>query len=93
MTVGELKQRLERYNDDEIIDMKCLVDNNYYRGYIKDVYTLFMSKSQKDQPVTIELKVDWNLSIKQRFDMLGKAVENSIDRNSSELTHIAYGGR
>ena len=93
MTVGELKQRLEKYNDDNIIDMKCLVDNNYYRGYIKDVYKLFVPKAQKEQPVTIELKVDWNLSIRQRFDMLGKAVEDAIDRNSAELTNIAYGGR
>ena len=43
--------------------------------------------------MTIELKVDWNLSIRQRFDMLGKAVEDAIDRNSAELTNIAYGGR
>lgn len=93
MTVGELKQRLERYNDDGIIGMKCLVDNNYYRGYIKDVYKLFVSKAQKEQPVTIELKIDWNLSIRQRFDMLGKAVEDAINRNSTELTNIAYGGR
>lgn len=93
MTVGELKQRLERYNDDEIIGMKCLVDNNYYRGYIKDVYKLFVPTVQKEQPVTIELKIDWNLSIRQRFDMLGKAVEDAIDRNSTELTNIAYGGR
>ena len=93
MTVGELKKQLERYNDDEIIDMKCLVDNNYYRGYIQDVYKLFVPKAQKEQPVTIELKVAWNLSIRQRFDMLGKAVEDAIDRNSAELTNIAYGGR
>ena len=93
MTVGELKQRLERYNDDEVIDMKCLVDNNYYRGYIEDVYKLFVPKVKKEQPVTIELKVDWNSSIRQRFDMLGKAVEDAIDRNSTELTNIAYGGR
>ena len=93
MTVGELRQRLERYNDEEIIDMKCLVDNNYYRGYIKDVYKLFMSKAQKEQPVTIELIVDWNLSIRQRFDILGKTVEDAIDRNSTELTNIAYRGR
>ena len=93
MTVGELRQRLERYDDCESIDMKCLVDNNYYRGYIKDVYKLFVPKAQKEQPVTIELEVDWNLSIRQRFDMLGKAVEDAIDRNSTELTNIAYGGR
>jgi len=93
MTVGELRQRLERYNEDEIIDMKFLVDNNYYRGYIKDVYKLFVSKSQQEQPVTIELQVDLNLSIRQRFDLLGKAVEDAIDRNSTELTNIAYGGR
>jgi hypothetical protein len=93
MTVGELRQRLERYNEDEIIDMKFLVDNNYYRGYIKDVYKLFVSKSQQKQPVTIELQVDLNLSIRQRFDLLGKAVEDAIDRNSTELTNIAYGGR
>ena len=93
MTVGELRQRLERYNDDEIIDMKCLVDNNYYKGYIQDVYKLFVPKVQKEQPVTIELKVDCNLSIRQRFDMLGKAVEDAIDRHSTELTNIAYRGR
>jgi len=93
MTVGELRQRLERYNEDEIIDMKFLVNNNYYRGYIKDVYKLFVSKSQQEQPVTIELQVDLNLSIRQRFDLLGKAVEDAIDRNSTELTNIAYGGR
>ena len=93
MTVGELKKRLGRYNDDEIIDMKCLVDNNYYKGYIEDVYKLFVPKAQKEQQVTIELKVDWNLSIRQRFDMLGKAVEDAIDRHSTELTNIAYGGR
>ena len=93
MTVGELRQRIERYNDNESIDMKCLVDNNYYRGYVQDVYKLFVSKAQKEQPVIIELKVDWNLSIRQRFDMLGKAVEDAIDRNSTYLTNIAYGGR
>lgn len=93
MTVGELRQRLERYNENEIIDMKFLVDNNYYRGYIKDVYKLFVSKSQQEQPVTIELQVDLNLSIRQRFDLLGKAVEDTIDHNSTELTNIAYGGR
>ena len=60
MTVGELRQQLERYNDDEIIDMKCLVDNNYYRGYIEGVYKLFVLKAKKEPPVTIELKVDWN---------------------------------
>ena len=92
MTVGELKKRLERYNDDESIDMKCLVDNNYYRGYIEDVYKPFVSKAKKEQPVIIELEVDCNLSIRQRFDMLGKAVEDAIDRNSTELTNIAYGG-
>ena len=92
MTVGELRQQLERYNDDEIIDIKCLVDNNYYRGYIKDIYKLFVPKAQKEQPVTIELTVNWNLSIRQRFDILGKAVEDAIDRNSTELTNIAYGG-
>ena len=48
MTVGELKKRLERYNDDESIDMKCLVDNNYYRGYIEDVYKPFVSKAKKE---------------------------------------------
>ena len=93
MTIGELRQRLERYNDDEIIDMKCLVDNNYYRGYIEDVYKLFVPKAKKEQPVTIVLTVDYNLSIRQRFDMLGKAVEDAIDHNSTELTNIAYGGR
>ena len=93
MTVGELRQRLERYNDNEIIDMKCLVDNNYYRGYIEDVYKLFAPKAKKEQPVTIELTVDYNLSIRQRFDMLGKAVEDAIDHNSTQSTNISYGGR
>ena len=93
MTVGELRQRLKRYNDDEIIDVKCLVDNNYYRVNVKDVYRLFVPNSRKEQPVTIELKIDYNLSIRQRFDMLGKAVEDAIGRNSKELANIAYGGR
>ena len=48
MTVGELRKRLERYNDDEIIDMKCLVENNYYKGYIKDVYSYLYQKLKKN---------------------------------------------
>ena len=93
MTVGELRQRLKKYDDCESIDVKCLVDNNYYRVNVKDVYRLFEPNSRKEQPVTIELKIDYNLSIRQRFDMLGKAVEDAIVRNSKELANIAYGGR
>lgn len=92
MTVGELRQMLEKYDDCKSIDVKCLVDNNYYRGHVKDVYKLFVPNSQKEQPVTIELKIDFNLSVRERFDMLGKAVEDAIDRNSTYLTNIAYGG-
>lgn len=93
MTVGELRQRLERFGDDEVLDMRCLVENNFYRGYIKDVYKLFTSQTQKNQPVTIELQVDCRMSIRQKFDMLGKVIEEAIERNSTGLTNIAYGGR
>lgn len=82
MTVGELREQLKRYDENEELDIRCLVDNNFYRGYVTDVYKLQVLQMQKAQPVTIELKVDCRMSIRQRFDMLGKMVEEAIERNS-----------
>lgn len=99
MTVGELKQRLMMFSDEEDIELRCLVDenfhvdDNFYKGYIKDIYKLYQPQTKKIQPVTIELQVQQDLTISQRFDMIGKAIEKAIERNSRELTNIAYSGR
>lgn len=93
MTAGELKQRLMKFDDNEDVEMKCLIDDNFYKGYIRDVYKQCPTLNQKVTPVTIELQVQQDLTIRQRFDMIGTAIEKAIDRNSTELTNIAYRGR
>lgn len=99
MTVGELRQRLIIFSDEEDIELKCLVDdnfhvdNNFYKGSIKDVYKLYQPQTKMTQPVTIELKVKQDLTIRQRFDMIGETIEEAINRNSRELANIAYRGR
>lgn len=90
MTIGELKKKLEKYNDQDKVDIMCYVDDESYTGCITDVYKNVV---ETWRPVIIQTSVDYYPSIEHRFQMLGRIVEDAIDRNSTSLANIAYGGR
>lgn len=92
MTVKEVKKLLDKYSDDDNVNVMCRVDDDWYNIRLLDVYKEYNSLSST-RPIKVEFEAIRDLSIEEMFAKLGEMVQKAIDNNSKSLTNIAYGGR
>ena len=78
MTVGELKKKLEKYEDKDPISVRCYIDDEPWTGCVSDVYKNIV---EPWMPVIIQIFADYYPSIEHRFQTLGRIVEDAIDKN------------
>ena len=92
MTVREVKKLLDKYSDDDNVNIMCRVDDDWYNMRLLDIHKEYNSLSST-RPVKVEFEALNNLTIEEMFSKLGEMVQKAIDNNSKSLTNIAYGGR